>query len=188
MSDAPAAMATLHPTILEGCVEVRLRPHRDTRGLFLKTYHEATFRDLGLGTVWREEFISISSKGVIRGMHFQVPPHQHAKFVVCLAGRVLDVALDLRAGSPTYGHCAGLELSMEQANGLYIPEGFAHGFLALENDSTLHYKVSSMHAPEHDQGLRWDGFGFNWPVADPILSPRDAAFGTLANFQTPFGS
>lgn len=182
------ALATLHPTILEGCAEVRLQPHRDARGLFLKTYHETTFRDLGLGTTWREEFISTSSKGVIRGMHFQVPPHQHAKFVVCLAGRVLDVALDLRAGSPTYGRCAAVELSAEMANGLYVPEGFAHGFLALEDGSTLHYKVSSMHEPEYDWGLRWDGIGFDWPVTEPILSARDTTFGTLADFQTPFGS
>lgn len=188
MTGPSVPMATLHDTGLAGCHEVRFHVHRDARGLFVKTYHEATFRSLGLCTDWREEFISISSKGVLRGMHFQVPPYQQAKFVVCLAGRVLDVALDLRAGSPTYGRCAALELSMEQTNGLYIPEGFAHGFLALEEGSTLHYKVSSMHAPEHDRGLRWDGIGFDWPVAEPILSPRDAAFGTLADFQTPFGS
>lgn len=188
MTSAPAPLATLHPTILEGCAEVRLRPHRDARGLFLKTYHEATFRDLGLGTDWREEFISTSSKGVIRGMHFQVPPHQHAKFVVCLAGRVLDVALDLRAESPTYGCCAAVELSADMANGLYIPEGFAHGFQALEDGASLLYKVSSMHSPAHDQGLRWDSFGFQWPMAPPIVSPRDAAFGGLSEFQTPFRS
>lgn len=181
-------MASLHPTALAGCVEVRLRPHHDARGLFLKTYHEATFQDLGLGTHWREEFISTSSRGVIRGMHFQVPPHQHAKYVVCLAGRVLDVALDLRAGSPTYGRCAAVELSADESNGLYIPEGFAHGFQSLEEGSSLLYKVSSMHAPTHDQGLRWDSFGFQWPLASPIVSPRDAAFGGFSDFQTPFRS
>lgn len=186
MTTAPIAQATLHPTVLEGYAEVRLRPHRDARGLFLKTYHEATFRDLGLDTVWREEFISTSSRGVIRGMHFQAPPHQHAKFVVCLAGRVLDVALDLRAGSPTYGRCAAVELSVDKANGLYIPEGFAHGFQALEDGSSLLYKVSSMHSPAHDQGLRWDSFGFQWPLVPPIISTRDATFGMFENFQTPF--
>lgn len=181
-------MATLHGTGLDGCFEVRLNPHLDIRGRFLKTYHEGAFRDLGLCTQWREEFVTTSAKGVLRGLHFQVPPHQHTKLVVCLAGRVLDVALDLRAGSPTYGVCAAVELSGDRANGMYIPEGFAHGFLALENGATLLYKVSTQHAPAQDQGLRWDSIGFDWKVDSPILSARDAAFGTLAAFQTPFRS
>lgn len=179
---------TLHPTGLEGCVELRLAPFRDARGLFLKTYHEAMFKDLGLCTEWREEFVSTSAKGVLRGMHFQVPPHDHEKLVLCLAGRVLDVALDLRADSPTYGRCAAVELSAEQANGLYLPKGFAHGFLALEEGSTLLYKVSTMHAPSHDRGLRWDSVGFEWPAASPLISPRDAAFPALVDFETPFRS
>jgi len=185
---ASASMATLRETGLAGCLEVRFRAHRDARGLFLKTYHEATFRALGLCTDWREEFVSTSAKGVLRGMHFQAPPEQHIKLVVCLAGRVLDVALDLRAGSPTYGTCASVELSPDRANGMYVPEGFAHGFQALEDGSILHYKVSSMHAPAQDQGLRWDTIGFAWPITAPILSSRDAAFGALADFQTPFRS
>ena len=178
----------VHPTGLEGCLELRLKPFRDARGLFLKTYHEAGFRDLGLCTDWKEEFISTSAKGVLRGMHFQVPPHQHAKLVLCLAGRVLDVALDLRAGSPSFGKFAAVELSPEAANGMYVPEGFAHGFLALEDGSTMHYKVSSMHSPFHDRGLRWDSFGFLWPVAAPTLSPRDANFESFGDFFTPFGT
>lgn len=181
-------MATSHGTGLAGCLELRFRPHHDVRGLFLKTYHETTFRALGLCTDWREEFVSTSAKGVLRGLHFQVPPEQHTKLVVCLAGRVLDVVLDLRAGSPTYGTCASVELSPGRANAMYVPAGFAHGFQALEDGSILHYKVSSMHAPAQDQGLRWDSIGFAWPITAPILSPRDATFGALADFQTPFRS
>lgn len=188
MSLPPPPMATLRPTGLEGCLEVQLNPHRDARGLFLKTYHEGAFRELGLNAVWREEFISTSAKGVLRGMHFQIPPHQHTKYVVCLAGRVLDVALDLRTGSPTYGRSAAVELSAAAANGLFIPEGFAHGFLALEDASTLLYKVSSLHAPDHDRGLKWDSFGFQWPVKAPLLSPRDSKFEAFADFETPFRS
>ena len=188
MSGGPAALGSLHPTSLDGCTEVRLRPHRDARGLFLKTYHESSFRGLGLPTAWPEEFISTSAKGVIRGMHFQAPPHQHAKFVVCLAGRVLDVALDLRAGSPTYGCTAAVELAAEAAKGLFIPAGFAHGFQALEEGSMLLYKVSSMHAPAFDHGIRWDSFGFQWPLAPTTISPRDAAFAGLSEFATPFRS
>lgn len=183
MAPAPA---TLYPTNLAGCHEVRFRRHLDARGSFLKTYHEDTFRALGLCTSWREEFVTTSARGVIRGMHFQVPPMQHTKLVMCLAGRVMDVVLDLRVSSPTYGQHAAVVLSADSANGLYIPEGFAHGFQALEEGSTLLYKVSSIHSPEHDRGLRWDSFGFEWPLADPALSPRDETFGLFANFQTPF--
>lgn len=188
MTGPSVPMATLHDTGLAGCREVRFHVHRDARGLFVKTYHEATFRSLGLCTDWREEFISTSSRGVIRGMHFQVPPMQHAKLVICLAGRALDVVLDLRAGSSTYGQCAAVELSADRANAMYVPEGFAHGFQALEDGSSLLYKVSSMHSPPHDLGLRWDSIGFDWPLSSPIVSPRDAAFGGLSEFQTPFRS
>lgn len=188
MTGASIAIASLHATGLEGCLEASLRPHHDARGMFLKTYHEPTFRELGLGTDWREEFISTSIKGVIRGMHFQAPPHQHAKFVVCLSGRVLDVALDLRVRSGTYGRWIAVELAPEKANGLYIAEGFAHGFLALEEQSTLLYKVSTVHAPESDRGIRWDSFGFPWPVKAPVVSTRDTAFETFDDFQTPFRS
>lgn len=181
-------MVTLHDTGLSGCHEVRFRVHRDARGLFIKTYHEDAFLSLGLCVTWQEEFVSTSCRGVLRGMHFQTPPAQHTKLVVCLAGRVLDVALDLRIGSPTYGHCASVELSADRANGMYIPEGFAHGFLAMEDGSSLLYKVSSMYSPAHDMGLRWDGIGFDWPIMLPVISPRDASFGALSDFQSPFRS
>ena len=175
-------------TCLTGCFEVRFRKHVDNRGSFLKTYHEEAFRSLGLCTSWREEFITISACGVIRGMHFQAPPMQHSKLVICLAGQVVDVALDLRVGSPTYGRHAVVTLSADMANALYIPEGFAHGFQSLEDGSALLYKVSSTHAPDYDHGLRWDSFGCAWPLADPILSPRDEAFPSLTDFKSPFRS
>jgi dTDP-4-dehydrorhamnose 3,5-epimerase len=181
-------MLTAHATGLGGCLELRLNPFRDARGLFLKTYHEAAFRELGLCTDWKEEFVTTSARGVLRGMHFQIPPHHHHKLVFCLAGRVLDVVLDLRAGSPTFGQSTGVELSPELANGMYVPAGFAHGFLALEEGSTMLYKVSSLHAPDHDRGLRWNSFGFPWPVPSPLLSARDAGFGSFADFFTPFGA
>jgi dTDP-4-dehydrorhamnose 3,5-epimerase len=185
-SPAPA-VATLHDTALPGCRELRFSPHRDARGSFQKFFRADQFQALGLRADWREEFVSVSNAGVIRGMHFQVPPAQHAKLVVCLAGRVLDVVVDLRRGSPTQGRCAAVELSAARANGLFVPEGFAHGFLSLEDGSTLLYKVSAEHAPACDQGIRWDSFGFDWPIAAPLVSPRDAALPPLASFQSPFG-
>ena len=188
MTGQPTPMVTLIDTGLAGCNELQFHVHRDPRGLFVKTYHEAAFRLHGLCTDWREEFVSTSARGVIRGMHFQAPPEQHTKMVFCLAGRILDVALDLRAGSPTSGRCAAVELSADRSNAMYLPEGFAHGFQALEECSSMLYKVSSMHSPTHDRGLRWDSFGFDWPLASPVISPRDAAFGGLSEFQTPFRS
>ena len=173
-------------TCLSGCFEVRFRKHLDARGSFLKTYHEEAFRALGFCTSWREEFITTSARGVIRGMHFQTPPMQHAKLVTCLSGQVVDVALDLRVGSATYGHHAAVTLSAKLGNALFLPEGFAHGFQSLEDGSMLLYKVSSMHAPEHDQGLRWDSFGFSWPLEDPVLSSRDKTFQCLIDFESPF--
>ena len=119
-------------------------------------------------------------------MHFQLPPHDHAKLVFCLSGRVLDVNLDLRRASPSYGQAYATELDGRIAGGVYIPRGFAHGFLALEGNATLHYLVETAHAPSHDTGLHWDSFGFAWPIRAPLLSSRDAALPGWADFETPF--
>ena len=188
MTTGRPPVVTVHGTAISGCVELRMRPLYDSRGHFLKTYHEGAFQSLGLCTRWREEFITSSARGVIRGMHFQLPPEQHIKLVICLTGRVVDVALDLRVDSPTYGRCTSVELSRDRANALYIPEGFAHGFQALEDGSSLLYKVSSMHSPAHDMGLRWDSIDFDWPLSPSIVSTRDASFDGLRDFQSPFRS
>jgi dTDP-4-dehydrorhamnose 3,5-epimerase len=178
----------IRATALAGCLELTPFSQTDARGRFLKLYHEPSFRALGLAVDWPEDFVSVSGKGVIRGMHFQAPPFEHVKLVTCLAGRVLDVVLDLRADSATYGQCAALELSAAAGNGLYIPAGFAHGFLALEEDALVHYKVSCAYAPDHDHGILASSIPFAWPVASPILSNRDRAFPALADFVTPFRS
>jgi dTDP-4-dehydrorhamnose 3,5-epimerase len=169
-----------------GCF--RLLPFRqgDGRGWFLKTFHEPAFRALGLETGWKETFVSCSARGVLRGMHFQTPPHQQAKLVTCLSGRVLDVIVDLRAGSPAFGTCAALELQGGLGESVYVPAGCAHGFLALEDGTMLQYQVSSPHDPAHDDGILWSSIPFAWPVADPVLSDRDRTFPPLAGFATPF--
>jgi dTDP-4-dehydrorhamnose 3,5-epimerase len=172
---------------LPGAFELRPRVHEDARGRFVKTYHETWFRDLGLRTDWREEYSSSSAAGVLRGLHFQAPPAHHAKLVSCILGEVLDVVLDLRAG-PGYGRVVSRALSAARPTLLYLPEGLAHGFLALTEGATLHYKVTSVHAPERDQGLLWSSIPFDWPVQAPLLSPRDAAFPPFPAFATPFRS
>ncbi len=158
----------------------------DTRGDFVKTFHVGAFAELGIDFKPVEEFFSTSRKGVLRGMHFQLPPHDHAKLVYCIRGRVLDVLLDLRKASPTFGQFASAELSRENHHQFYIPSGIAHGFLSLEDDSVMVYKTTTVHAPTHDAGIRWDSFGFDWGIAAPLISPRDLAFAALTEFGSPF--
>lgn len=157
---------------------------RDRRGSFRKLVHAGAFADLGLSTDFPEQYVSVSEAGVVRGMHFQSPPHDHHKLVSVLSGRILDVVVDLRPGAG-YGRAASVELDGDDGRSLWIPSGFAHGFLALERASVL-YDVGSVHAPDHDHGIAWDGFGFAWPVADPVLSDRDRLLPPLSDFVTPF--
>lgn len=136
----------------------------------------------------REEFFSTSADGVLRGMHFQVPPHAHQKLVYCIAGRVWDVLLDLRTASPAFGKAAGFELSAANRHVVHIPAGFAHGFLSLEGGSCLVYKTDAVHAPSCDSGVRWDSFGYEWPTLGrtPMVSARDASHPRLEDFVSPF--
>ena len=119
-------------------------------------------------------------------MHFQVPPAHHAKIVTCLSGVVLDVILDLRKSSPTFGLVESLELSESNRHFLFIPSGFAHGFLSLTEDSVVHYLTGAEHSPKHDKGIRWNSFGFKWPVSNPVVSDRDSELPLFSDFESPF--
>lgn len=176
----------LAETTLPGCYLVRCDGMQDERGRFVKTYHAGKFTELGLRTDWREEYYSISARGVLRGMHFQIPPANHVKIAYCVAGQVLDVVVDLRVGSRTFGQCASFLLSAADANSVYIPSGLAHGFVSLRDQSVMQYKVTTAHTPERDSGILWNSFGFDWPISDPILSRRDARHPRLEDFQSPF--
>ena len=174
------------PTTLEGCYQIRPFFAQDERGTFVKTFHAERFSALCLPTEWREEYYSSSCKGVIRGMHFQTPPNDHEKLVYCIQGRALDVVVDLRKGSPTYGRHFSVELDSASGHGVMIPKGMAHGFLALTESVLMTYKVTSVYAPENDFGIRWDSFGLEWGVDRPIVSPRDRAHPTFTDFDSPF--
>lgn len=176
----------LTETTLPGCYLVKCDVMEDERGRFVKTYHDARFAELGLRTDWREEYYSVSARGVLRGMHFQVPPADHVKLVHCVAGETLDVILDLRLGSPTYGRCVSLRLSAEEGPSVYVPSGVAHGFLALEDESIMQYKVTSVYSARQDSGILWNSFAFDWPIRDPVVSHRDARHPRLKDFQSPF--
>lgn len=160
--------------------------HRDPRGDFVKPFHEGQLAEYDISLEIKEEFFSTSAANVLRGFHFQKPPHAHAKLIYCISGRVLDVVVDIRKDSRTYGQCAGVELSAENHHVIHIPVGFAHAFASLEDGSCLVYKTNAVHAPEADAGILWSSVDFDWPVEKPLISGRDARFDTLERFDSPF--
>ena len=176
----------LLPARIPGVHVVVPKTHHDERGSFVKVFHRDVFREHGLRDDFAEEFYTQSRHGVLRGIHLQTPPHEQAKLVYCVHGAVFDVALDLRAGSPTFGEHLTLELSAANGHALYLPPGVAHGFYTLTEPALMVYKVSQVHAPEHDTGVLWDSAGIAWPCTQPILSARDRELAPLAQFASPF--
>jgi dTDP-4-dehydrorhamnose 3,5-epimerase len=173
-------------TDIPGCHRVNVRVGTDDRGGFIKSFDKAQYRSFGLREDWQEEIHTSSRRGVIRGMHFQTPPAEHAKLLYCVAGEVLDVVVDLRRGSPTFGEHRAFVLQADRGDALYVPSGLAHGFAARSKTAMMYYKITGPYAPAHDLGIAWDGFGFDWQVENPILSERDRSHPTLADFQSPF--
>lgn len=171
--------------LLPGAYHVPLARLGDARGAFVKTHAVSALARLGIHFELREEFYSLSRRDVVRGMHLQLPPHDHDKIVYCPQGRALDVLLDLRKGEG-YGRSRGVLLGAGEPALVFIPRGVAHGFKALEDDTLMVYKTSSEHAPTHDAGVRWDSFGFDWDCAAPLTSERDCRHPALADFDSPF--
>ena len=173
-------------TELAGVHVIRPCIFEDARGSFVKTYHAEILREAGLAFQPREEFFSVSRRNVIRGLHVLMPPHTQTRLVYCVSGKVLDVVVDLRKASSTFGRVLTRELSATNREMLFIPEGFAHGFLTLEEASAMVYLASPVHSPPHDAGIAWDSIDFRWPVKEPVLSDRDRKFPALRDFQSPF--
>lgn len=178
--------ANLLTTAIPGCYIVELRKAEDARGSFVKTFHQGLFETWGLRTDFAEEYYSVSHEGVIRGMHFQVPPSAHAKVVNCTQGRVLDVTVDLRKGSPTYRQCFSIELDEAVPRLVYLPVGLAHGFLSLSEPSVMCYRVTSVYSKPDDTGILWNTVGFSWPGMRHVVSARDSAFAAMESFDSPF--
>jgi dTDP-4-dehydrorhamnose 3,5-epimerase len=173
-------------TNLAGCFLIKPKTFNDQRGSLTKIFHQQTFEELGLSGNFKEEYYSISSKGVIRGLHFQIPPSAHAKCIICLNGSIFDVAVDLRTTSPTYGEHFSMILKAEEPIMLYIPEGLAHGFMALEDNSLFLNKSTTVYDPDCDRGIKWNSCGINWPDLSPVISQKDEQMPTLASFKSPF--
>lgn len=172
---------------IPGCFEIHPNVIKDERGTFVKTFHQDIFDKHGLTTDFAEEYYSYSKKGVFRGFHFQLPPHDHIKMVYCVSGTIVDAIIDLRKGSPTYRQHAVFELSGEKANVLYLGKGIAHAFYVMSDFAIVMYKVTTVYAPKHDAGILWNSAGVPWPDDNtPVLSGRDKSFPPLDQFKTPF--
>jgi dTDP-4-dehydrorhamnose 3,5-epimerase len=171
---------------IPGVFEIIPKIHEDSRGKFVKVFHKPSFESLELDHDFVEEYYSISYKSVLRGMHFQSPPHDLKKLVYCVQGEVLDVVLDLRKKSPTYGKHRKFNLSEKKRNMIYISEGIAHGFYVQSDLAIMVYKTTHIYDQQYDHGIKYDSIGCEWLASDPIISPRDLLFPPLRDFQTPF--
>lgn len=168
-----------------GVFEIQLNPIGDNRGFFMRTFDINEFNKFGLNKMWVQENHSRSTQiGIIRGLHFQLPPFSETKLVRCIHGAVLDVFVDLRKNSPTFGHWDSIELSAENKKMIFIPRGFAHGFCTLTDESEVLYKVDNFYSKENERGLLWNDpeIGINWPTKSPILSDKDQRNMTLNDF------
>ena len=160
----------------------------DSRGFFAETFSRRRYCEMGITCQFLQDNHSLSHAiGTLRGLHFQAPPHAQGKLVRCGRGSIFDVAVDIRRGSPTYGKWEGFELSAENGHQLYVPVGFAHGFVTLEADSEIVYKCTDYYAPETEGAVLWNSCGVEWPLAgDPILSDKDQEATPLPDFDSPF--
>ena len=181
---------TSHPSQLLPLIIIPDR-HVDNRGWFSETFHHERLRDLGIACAFIQENLSSSRRsGTLRGFHFQEPPAAQAKLISVLRGRILDVAVDIRRNSPTYGRYVSVELTSNNGAQLFVPIGFAHGFVTLEDEVSVLYKVSDYYTPSYEGGIRWNDpdIGLPWPLQDTdiIRSERDDRLPLLKDFKSPF--
>ncbi len=178
----------IHDTALEGVRRLIPRRFGDARGFFAETWNARTFAALGLDLAFVQDNHSLSEEaGTLRGLHFQAPPHAQGKLVRCARGALTDVVVDIRRGSSTYGRWLAEDLTAEDGAMLWVPEGFAHGFVTREPGTEIAYKCTGFYVPEAEGAVRWDGAGIDWRLdREPILSAKDAAAAPLAALDSPF--
>ncbi len=167
---------TFNETSLAGAFLIQLEQRRDDRGFFARAFCREEFRRHGLETVFVQANVGFSfRRGTLRGMHYQIAPHEEAKLIRCVRGKVYDVIVDLREGSPTYLGWTGVELSAESRNMFFIPAGCAHGYLSLTDHAEVFYQVSQPYAPESERGIRYDDptIGIDWPEPVRVISEKD---------------
>ncbi|WP_187264530.1 dTDP-4-dehydrorhamnose 3,5-epimerase [Pontibacter beigongshangensis] len=173
---------------IEGLIEFIPRVFRDDRGFFLETFSQKMFEPFGIDPVFVQDNQSVSKKGVLRGLHFQKPPFAQGKLVRVSSGKALDVAVDLRRDSATYGQFVACMLDAERRNMFWIPAGFAHGFVALEDNTTFLYKCTDYYQQSAEGGILWNDpeIGIDWGIAEPLVSPKDEVLPLLKDFDSPF--
>lgn len=178
----------IEPTSLPGVLVLTPARFGDARGFFSESWSRKRLADAGIDIDFVQDNHSVSARaGTLRGLHFQAPPHAQAKLVRCGRGALWDVAVDVRAGSPTYGHWVGVDLTEANGRQLLIPAGFLHGFVTRTDETEIIYKCSDYYAPDCDGSVAWDSVGIDWGLTEaPILSAKDAAAPALAAFRTPF--
>lgn len=184
-------MADFERLGLEGVVLISLKRFGDHRGFFMETFSAGDYAAQGVAGPFVQDNHSMSgSRGTVRGLHFQAPPRAQAKLVRVTRGAVLDVVVDIRVGSPTYGQHVGVELDQDNSRQLFVPAGFAHGFQTLTADAEVQYKVTDYYAPTAEGGLLWNdpALGIPWPITagDATVNARDAAWPALADLKSPF--
>lgn len=177
-------------TMLEipGVVLIEAKKYPDDRGFFMEIYKHSNFANAGITEHFVQDNLSRSIRGVLRGLHYQKNPHAQGKLVSCLHGRIFDVAVDIRKGSVTYGRWAGAELSCDNNLMLYIPAGFAHGFLVLSETAEVLYKCTEEYAPGDDRGIQWNDpeIDIHWPITCPVLSEKDRTHPPLKDSDNNF--
>ncbi len=171
---------------IEGLNIVKPKVFKDDRGFFMETYKEPDFIRAGINKHWKQDNLSFSVKNTLRGLHFQKPPFAQAKLVTVLQGSVLDVVVDIRKNSPTYGKHYKIKLSAEEPTWFFIPEGFAHGFVCLSETCLFYYKCSEIYNRDADTGIRWNSLNIDWEIDNPIVSEKDKILPLFKEFKTPF--
>ena len=173
---------------IPGVILVKPRVFTDARGFFMETYKQSVYAQHGIKDVFVQDNHSFSSRGTLRGLHFQAAPFAQAKLVSVIAGEILDVAVDVRHGSPTFGQWVSAVLSDENHHQLYVPAGFAHGFLVRSERAHVTYKVSAEYHQAADRGIVWNDpdIGVNWGIHDPLLSEKDAQQPRLKDIHSSF--
>lgn len=180
-------LVNIEQTTLTGVSIISMHRFGDARGWMCETYKESAFAEAGLPTGWVQDNHSFSAmQGTLRGLHYQAPPYAQDKLVRCTRGAIWDVAVDVRRGSPQYGHWVGVELTAENGRQLLVPKGFLHGFVTTAPDTEVQYKVSDRYAPTHEGGVAWDSVGIDWPVRAPLLSDKDQAAPAFDDWTSPF--
>lgn len=176
----------LEPLNLQGAFILRTKVNLDPRGYFFKPYVRNELLNTKIEFTPAETFYSTSKRNVIRGMHFQLPPCEQAKLVNVVKGSIIDVLLDLRTNSPSYGKFTSLELMENDGVSIYIPKGIAHGFASKAEESIVLYFADTPYNPEYEDGIKYNSFGYKWDIDNPIISSRDLSFKGVDQFKSPF--